>query len=188
MIIIAGLGNPEREYKGTRHNTGFEVINKLSYDCGIQMNKAKFRAVYGTGTVKGKSVLLLKPQTYMNLSGESIRDALAFYKLDASSLIVVYDDCDLDIGQIRVRQKGSAGGHNGMKNIIYQLETDEFLRVRVGIGQKPPKYDLADYVLSRFGKDETEDMILGVTKAGEAVLSLLENDAETVMGLYNKRA
>lgn len=187
MILIAGLGNPEREYKGTRHNTGFEAINKLAYDFNIQMNKAKFRAIYGTGTIKGKSVMLLKPQTYMNLSGESIRDALAFYKLDTKSLIVVYDDCDLDVGEIRVRQRGTAGGHNGMKNIIYQLETDEFLRVRVGIGQKPPRYDLADYVLSRFSANETEDVLTGITKAGNAVVSLLENGAEATMNRFNER-
>lgn len=188
MIIIAGLGNPERDYKGTRHNTGFEVINKLAYDFNIQMNKAKFRAIYGTGVIKGKSVALLKPQTYMNLSGESIRDALTFYKLDTGSLVVVYDDCALDVGVIRVRQRGTAGGHNGMKNIIYQLETDEFLRVRVGIGQKPPRYDLADYVLSRFSTNETEDMIDGITKAGDAVISLLEKGAEATMNKFNERA
>jgi PTH1 family peptidyl-tRNA hydrolase len=187
MIIIAGLGNPEKEYKGTRHNAGFEVINKLAYDYDIQMNKVKFRAIYGTGSIKGKSVLLLKPQTYMNLSGESVRDALSFYKLGAENLIVVYDDCALDVGEIRVRKQGSAGGHNGMKSIIYQLETDTFTRVRVGIGEKPPKFDLVDYVLSRFNKNETEKIIEGYTKAGEAVEIILSGSADIAMNKFNKK-
>jgi len=186
MVLIAGLGNPERDYKGTRHNTGFEVVNKLSYDWDIQLNKAKFRAVCGTGQIKGKSVLLLKPQTYMNLSGESVCGALNFFKLGAESLLVVYDDCDLDIGRIRIREKGSAGGHNGMKDIICRLGTDEFLRVRVGIGQKPARYDLADYVLSRFKPEETDDIIDGVTKAAEAVETILASGVTAAMNIFNR--
>jgi PTH1 family peptidyl-tRNA hydrolase len=186
MFVIAGLGNPEREYKGTRHNTGFDVVNKLACDHDIPINKSKFRAIYGAGQIKGKSVMLLKPQTYMNSSGESVRDALSFYKLGAEDLIVVYDDCALDTGRIRIRERGSAGGHNGMKNIIYLLDTDEFLRVRVGIGQKPPEYELIDYVLSRFRPEEAEDITAGVAKAAEAVETILSSGVTAAMNIYNK--
>ena len=187
MTIIAGLGNPEKEYKNTRHNTGFEVVNKLAFDHGIPINKAKHRAHVGEGTIAGEKVLFVKPQTYMNLSGECVRDVLAWHKLTPESLIVVYDDCALPVGDVRVRRQGSAGGHNGMKNILWHLETDVFTRVRVGIGEKPERYVLADYVLSTFKKDELEGWISGVTRAAEAVEDILAKGADFAMNKYNKK-
>jgi PTH1 family peptidyl-tRNA hydrolase len=187
MIIIAGLGNPEREYKNTRHNVGFEVINKLAYDYNIGINRVKFSAFYGEGVINYQKVVLIKPQTYMNLSGEAIRDMLNFYKLGPENLIVVYDDTSIDVGDIRIRKKGSAGGHNGMKNIIYHLESDEFLRIRVGIGAKPKEYDLKDYVLSHFSKKEQDDIIDGITKAAEAVAIILKDSVDNAMNKFNKK-
>lgn len=188
MLVIIGLGNPEKDYRWTRHNVGFEVINKLAYDWGIEINRAKFRAHFGEGTRAGQKVLLAKPQTFMNLSGESVREILHFYKLTPESLIVIYDDTALDLGCVRVRESGSAGGHNGMKNILYQLGTDAFVRVRVGIGAKPPGYDLADYVLSRFKKEEQESMVDGISLAGDAVELILKEGAASAMNRYNHKA
>jgi len=187
MRAVVGLGNPEREYRYTRHNVGFETINKLAYDHKIKINKAKHRAHLGQGRVAGVPVLLVKPQTYMNRSGECVRDVLRYFRLTPADLIVIYDDTDLLPGQVRVREKGSAGGHNGMKSVIYQLETDEFLRVRIGIGPKPPGWDLADYVLSRFAPRETDDVVAGITKATDAVEVILKDSVERAMNLFNAR-
>lgn len=185
MKLIFGLGNPEKQYKGTRHNVGFEVINKLAFDYNISLKKLKHRAVFGEGTIAGKKVLLIKPQTYMNLSGECVRDMMSFYKSPIEDIIVVYDDISFPPGDIRIREKGSAGSHNGMKNIIYMIERDDFVRVRVGIGDKPERYDLADYVLSRFSDSETQDIIKGITKAGDAVCDILLNGSAFAMNKYN---
>ncbi len=185
MKIIIGLGNPEREYKGTRHNIGFEAINKLAYDHNIDFNRAKFRAHFGEGAISCQKVVLVKPQTFMNLSGECVRDILGFYKIPIADILVIYDDTSLDLGQIRIRQQGSAGGHNGVKNIIYQLETMEFNRIKVGIGEKPKNWDLADYVLSRFSKDETDLMVQGVTKATDAVETILKEGMTQAMNKFN---
>ncbi len=187
MHIIVGLGNPEKDYKGTRHNMGFETVNKLAYDHNVGINKAKFRAHLGEGHVAGQRVLLAKPQTYMNLSGESVREILAFYKLPPESLIVIYDDTSLELGQIRVRERGSAGGQKGMANVIYQLETDDIVRVRVGIGEKPPGWDLADYVTSRFKPNEMEAMVEGVTKAADAVEIILRHGVQEAMNRFNPK-
>lgn len=187
MRIIVGLGNPEDAYKGTRHNIGFETINKLSYDYDIPVKKYRNRAFTGEGVLKRMPVMLVKPQTYMNLSGESVRALLQFYKIPPSEMIVIYDDVNLPVGDIRVRERGSAGGHNGMKNIIEQLGTDIFPRVRIGVGEKPPGWDLADYVLSRFKKDEWDAMIDGVTLAGDAVALILSEGVTAAMNRYNKR-
>lgn len=187
MHLIIGLGNPEDAYKGTRHNAGFETINKLSYDYNIPVKKYRQRAFTGEGVIARKQVLLVKPQTYMNLSGESVRALLAFYKLPPSEMIVIYDDVSLPVGDIRVRENGSAGGHNGMKNIIAELKTQAFPRVRIGVGEKPPGWDLADYVLSRFKKDEWDAMIDGVTQAGDAVSLILSQGCAAAMNRYNKR-
>jgi PTH1 family peptidyl-tRNA hydrolase len=165
MRIIVGLGNPENSYKGTRHNVGFETINKLAYDHDIEINRSKFRAHFGEGRIAGQKVMLVKPQTYMNLSGESVRDLLAYFKFGPEKIVVLYDDTAFDLGQVRVRRQGSDGGHNGIKSLIYQLETLEFDRVRIGIGSKPPGWELSDYVLSRFAKSEFDDMVGGVTRA-----------------------
>jgi len=187
MHIIAGLGNPGSAYKWTRHNAGFEVIGKLAYDFGIAMNTRKFRAVVGSGTIKGAKVRLAMPMTFMNLSGESVRDMLAYYGVPVEKLIVVYDDSALPVGSVRVREQGSAGGHNGMKSLIYQLDTDVFPRVRVGIGEKPPGWELSDYVLSRFTPEERNGIIEGITLAGDAVCSVLTEGIGFAMNKYNRK-
>ena len=187
MLIITGLGNPEKDYRNTRHNIGFEVLNKFAYDHNLAFNKAKFRSHLAEGMVLANKILLLKPQTYMNLSGEAVRDALLFYKLGPENLIVVYDDIALDVGEVRIRKQGSGGSHNGMKNIIYQLENDVFTRIRVGIGAKPAGYTLSNYVLSRFAKNEFEDMVEGVTKATDALEIILKDSVDNAMNKFNKR-
>ena len=159
MFIIAGLGNPTLRYEGTRHNVGFDVIDLLADKYNIAVDTRKGRALIGKGIIEGHKAILAKPQTYMNLSGESIRSLADYYKIDEEEeLIVLYDDVSLDIGQLRIRKKGSAGGHNGIKSIIQHLGTDVFMRVKIGVGEKPKKYDLADYVLGHFTKAEREQM------------------------------
>ena len=187
MIIIAGLGNPGKSYDGTRHNIGFEALDKFVYDHNLSFNKAKFRSHIAEGNVFGKKVMLLKPQTYMNRSGEAIRDTLMFYKLGHENLIVIYDDTALELGEVRVRKQGSAGGHNGVKDIIYQLDTDEFTRIRIGIGSKPPKVPLSSYVLSGFFKKEMEDMIKGVTLGTDALELILRESVNASMNRFNKK-
>ena len=151
MKLIVGLGNPGTKYAGTRHNVGFSVIVGLADKYNIELSEKKHKAIYGRGMIEGEKVILAMPQTFMNLSGESVRELVDYYKCDPSDVIVAYDDIDLAVGKLRIREKGSAGGHNGMKNIISHLGTQEFVRVRVGIGKKPDRMDLADSVLSRFG-------------------------------------
>ena len=185
MKFIIGLGNPGKDYAGTRHNIGFEVIDKLSADLSIDINRAKHRAHFGEGFLGAQKIMLVKPNTYMNLSGECVRDILRFYKRTPSDIIVIYDDCDLPLGQIRIRERGSSGSHNGMKSIIYQLETDEFVRVRVGIGEKPPRMELARYVLSRFAKHEAEDAAAGAEKAADAAVAILKDGAISAMNNFN---
>lgn len=159
MYIIAGLGNPGREYAGTRHNIGFNVVTRISDDYNIPINSKEHKAICGKGFIEGQKVLLAMPQTYMNLSGESIRALVDYYKIDPEEeLIVIYDDISMDIGRIRMRAKGSAGGHNGIKNIISHLGTDVFARIKMGVGGKPEGWDLKDHVLGRFSKEENEIM------------------------------
>ena len=159
MYIIAGLGNPTLEYEGTRHNVGFDVIDALADQYNISVDGRKSRALIGKGIIEGQKAILVKPQTYMNLSGESVGALVDYYKVDEETeLIVIYDDVSLDVGQLRIRKKGSAGGHNGIKNIIAHLGTETFLRIKVGVGEKPKKYDLADYVLGHFSKAERKIM------------------------------
>ncbi|MCL2404645.1 MAG: aminoacyl-tRNA hydrolase [Defluviitaleaceae bacterium] len=188
MRIIIGLGNPGDAYRGTRHNVGFETIDKLSHDLGIKLkNNRRFRAHVGEGRMGQAPVLLVKPQTYMNLSGHTAQAILAYYKLPPSDIIVVYDDISLPVGDIRVRERGSANGQKGMVNILAMLGTDEFPRVRIGIGNKPANWDLADYVLSRFAKPEWEAMIQGITKAGDAIAMILKEDTAAAMNEFNRR-
>jgi len=188
MKIIVGLGNPGDAYKGTRHNVGFETIDKLGYDFNITLkSNRRFRAHTGEGRIARTNILLVKPMTYMNLSGEAVRSILNFYKLPPSEIIVVYDDVSLPVGDIRVRERGGSNGQKGMINIIAQLGTDEFPRIRVGIGDKPPSWTLSDYVLSRFLKEEFEDMIKGITKAGDAVERILNEGTPAAMNFFNKR-
>lgn len=186
MYIIAGLGNPGREYENTRHNAGFASLDALAKRHGIELTTRKFQALVGSGYIDGQKVLLVKPQTYMNLSGESLRVACDFFKVDPEQeLIVIYDDISLAPGQLRVRKKGSAGGHNGIKSIIAQLGTQNFLRVKVGVGEKPAGWDLADYVLGHFSKEEQEVMEEAFSRAADAAADLLTEDVERVMNQYN---
>ena len=188
MKIIAGLGNPTREYDGTRHNIGFAAIDYLADVYNIQVDAKKHKAKYGKGMIGSEKVILAKPQTYMNLSGESIRELVDFYKIDpAEDLIVIYDDISLPPGQLRIRKKGSAGGHNGIKNILLHLDSDEFLRIKIGVGEKPPRMDLADYVLGRFLKEEAEAMGEALKDAADAARLLTEGDFDKAMNLYNKK-
>ena len=188
MVIIAGLGNPARKYEGTRHNIGFEVIDAISEKYNIPVTGRKARAFTGSGIISGQKVLLAKPQTYMNLSGESVGALVNFYKADPETeLLVIYDDISLDVGQIRVRRKGSAGGHNGMKNIIAHLGTEVFPRIKVGVGEKPAGYDLADYVLGHFGKTEQEQMDLAVREAVEAAELIVAGETGEAMNRFNRK-
>ncbi len=189
MFIIAGLGNPGALYEGTRHNAGFDVIDALAREYTISVDYRKSRALIGKGIIEGQKVLLVKPQTYMNLSGESIRALTDYYKIDEETeLIVIYDDVSLDPGRIRIRKKGSAGGHNGIKSIISHLGTQVFLRVKVGVGEKPKQYDLADYVLGHFSAEEKEKMEEGYRQAVEAVKYMVTDRVDEAMNEYNRKA
>ena len=188
MDIIAGLGNPTKEYEGTRHNVGFDVIDRLSERYNIDVTMEKHRALIGKGMIAGQKVILVKPQTYMNLSGESIRSVIDYYKVDPEKeLIVIYDDISLGVGQLRIRAKGSAGGHNGIKNIIAHLGGQVFPRIKVGVGEKPPKYDLADYVLGHFSKAEQELMSEGYDNAVKAVELIVSDQISEAMNEYNRK-
>ena len=188
MIIIAGLGNPTKEYEGTRHNVGFQVIDKIAEKYNIAVDAKKGRAYVGKGIIEGQKVLLVKPQTYMNLSGESVRSLLDYYKVDEEhELIVIYDDISLVVGQLRIRAKGSAGGHNGMKNIIAHLGSQVFPRIKVGVGEKPAKYDLADYVLGHFSKGEAKLMDEGYAHAVHAVELIVSGQINEAMNEYNRK-
>ncbi len=188
MYIIVGLGNPDRQYQNTRHNIGFEVVDAIAGKNQITIGERKHKAVIGKGYVGGQKAVLVKPQTYMNLSGESVRQVIDFYKIEEKSeLIVISDDVSLEPGQIRIRKKGSAGGHNGLKNIILHLGHDEFMRVKMGVGEKPEGYDLADYVLGHFSKEEREIMDESIMRAAEAVEVMITQGADAAMNLYNKK-
>ncbi len=186
MHIIIGLGNPKAEYKNTRHNIGFDVIEMLADKYNIVAETQKHKAFCGKGFIGNEKVVLAMPQTYMNLSGESVYEIVNYYKIDVENeLIVVYDDIDLDIGQIRIRKKGSAGGHNGMKSIIGLLGTQNFSRIRMGVGAKPKGYDLADYVLGHFSNEEREVIDSGIIRATEAIKVLIEDGVDMAMNKYN---
>lgn len=188
MYIIVGLGNPDRKYVNTRHNIGFEVIDAIAERNDIVLGEQKHKAVIGKGMVAGQKAVLVKPITYMNLSGESVRSVIDFYKVDEKSeLIVVSDDVSLDMGQIRIRKRGSAGGHNGLKNIIMHLGHDEFIRVRMGVGEKPPRVDLADYVLGHFSAGEREIMNESARTAALAIETVIVDGPDAAMNKYNKR-
>ena len=188
MYIIVGLGNPTLQYEGTRHNVGFDVIDALADKYNITVETRKSRAFIGKGIIEGQKVILAKPQTYMNLSGESVRGLVDYYKIDEEQeLLVIYDDISLGVGQLRIRKKGSAGGHNGIKNIISHLDTTVFPRIKIGVGEKPKKYDLADYVLSRFSKAEREEMEKGYEKAVNAVGMILRGEIDAAMNEYNRK-
>ena len=188
MFIIAGLGNPTLQYEGTRHNVGFDVIDMLADRYNISVDGRKGRALVGKGIIEGQKVLLVKPQTYMNLSGESLRELVNYYKIDEEhELLVIYDDISLDVGQLRIRKKGSAGGHNGIKNIIANLGTDVFPRIKIGVGEKPKKYDLADYVLGRFPGEEEPVIREALEKTTKACCEIITADVTSAMNKYNNK-
>lgn len=188
MFIIAGLGNPTGEYAGTRHNIGFDVIDVIAERNHISVMECKHKALIGKGHIDGQRVILVKPQTYMNLSGEAVGEIARYYKADPETeLIVIYDDVSLAVGQLRIRKKGSAGGHNGIKNIIAQLGSDVFLRIKMGVGEKPKGYDLADYVLGHFNREERKIMDESANRAAEAVRYMLRDETDAAMNLYNKK-
>lgn len=188
MYLIAGLGNPGRRYEATRHNMGFDTVDVLVDRHQVISNGVKFDAMYGKGRIGAERVILLKPLLYMNLSGAPIRAMCDYHKADPKeALIVVYDDIDLEPGQIRIRKKGSAGGHNGMKDIIRHLGTQEFVRVKVGVGAKPPGWDLADHVLSRFPADQREAVDQAIERAADAVEMILKDGADAAMNQFNRK-
>ncbi|NBH84156.1 aminoacyl-tRNA hydrolase [bacterium C-53] len=189
MYIIVGLGNPTKEYKNTRHNIGFDVIDTIAKENNIDVSTKKFKALIGKGIVAGQKVVLAKPLTYMNLSGESVRELVDYYKISVEDeLIVLFDDVSLDVGQIRIRKKGSAGGHNGVKSIIAHVNTQEFKRIKIGVGEKPKAFDLANYVLGHFSKEEREIMDESALKAEKAVGLMVQNETDQAMNLYNKKS
>ena len=184
--LIAGLGNPEPKYDGTRHNTGFAALDALAEAWGCEINKSKWQGLYGIAQVDGRKVMLLKPLTYMNLSGESVRALVDYYKIDPEEeLIVIYDDISLEPGKIRIRKKGSAGGHNGIKNIIAQLGTQNFQRVKVGVGEKPKGWDLADYVLGHFSKEDRGLVDDALKRVAGAVELMVQGEVDQAMNQFN---
>ncbi len=187
MKIIAGLGNPTKEYVGTRHNIGFDGVTAIADKYRISVTEKAHNALVGKGIINGERVLLMKPQTYMNLSGEAIGDAMRFYKLDPEDLIVIYDDVNLEPGAIRVREGGSAGGHNGMKNIIQHVGTEKFPRVRIGVGEKPKEWDLKDYVLGHFSRDDEPKMREALGNTVTAVEMIVSGDIQRAMSAFNKK-
>ena len=185
MYIIVGLGNPTKEYMHTRHNVGFDTIDAIAEKYRISVAEKKHKALIGKGYIEGQKVILAKPQTYMNLSGESVRELIDYYKADETQeLIVIYDDISLPPGQLRIRKKGSAGGHNGIKNIILHLGHDTFMRIKVGVGEKPQGYDLAAYVLGHFDKKDQEVMQQAFADAADAVV-MMNDSADAAMNHFN---
>lgn len=188
MFIIAGLGNPKKEYDNTRHNIGFEAIDALADKYHISVMNIKNKAIIGKGVINGQKVILAKPLTFMNLSGESIRPLADYYKIDVETeLIILSDDISLPPGQIRIRKRGSAGGHNGLKNIIKQLGSEGFQRIRIGVGEKPRGYDLADYVLGHFSKEEKLLMQEGIEKAICAIELMVTGNTDQAMNEFNRK-
>lgn len=185
-FMIVGLGNPDKKYEFTRHNAGFLCVDMLAEKHGFTVKKLKFRSLLGDAVLGGHRCLILKPQTYMNLSGEAVREAAAFYKIPPERILVLFDDISLDVGKLRIRRKGTDGGHNGIKNIIYHLASDRFPRIKIGVGKKPhPDYDLADWVLSEFKKDEEAPLKSALENACAAVELLLDGKIDQAMNLYN---
>lgn len=188
MYIIVGLGNPGKEYENTRHNIGFQTIDQLAQVSGISILEKKHKALIGKGVLDGQKIILVKPLTYMNLSGESVREVVDYYKIDETSeLIVISDDISLPPGQLRIRKKGSAGGHNGLKNIILHLGHDEFIRLKMGVGEKPAGYDLADYVLGHFTGEEKKIVEEAAKRGTEAIRMIMAQGPDPAMNAFNKK-
>ena len=188
MYLIVGLGNPGRQYEATRHNMGFDVIDKLVEEYNVPQSGVKFNAMYGKGKIEGQPVILMKPLSYMNLSGGPVRDMANYFKIDPETeMIVIYDDIDLEPGQLRIRKKGSAGGHNGIKHIIQQLGTQTFVRIKVGVGAKPKGWDLADHVLGRFSTEDRKLVDEAIAKAAKAVDIIITQGTDAAMNEYNRK-
>ena len=185
MYVVVGLGNPGKDYTNTRHNVGFNSLDLLAKRNNINLNKIKFKSVYGEGFIGSKKVLLVKPQTYMNNSGITVREVLDFYKLPVENLIVIVDDIDIEFADIRIRKKGSAGSHNGLKSVIYHIKDDNFPRVKIGIGKKHENQDLASFVLSRFSKEEMVQIEDSISNAVEAVESMVTDGIDDAMNKFN---
>lgn len=185
MKIIVGLGNPEKKYDGTRHNIGYAVLDRIADKYNISMDIKKHKGLCGKGIIEGEKVVLVKPMTYMNLSGECVREVADYYKAGPQDILVIFDDISLEPGKIRIRAKGSAGGHNGIKSIIAHLGSEQFARIKCGIGEKPKGYDLADYVLGHFSKDELEIIDSGIQRAQEACACILTQGIDAAMNKFN---
>lgn len=185
MYLIVGLGNPGREYEKTRHNVGFIAVDYLAQSLGIKMSKIKFKGIYGEGFIGTEKCVLLKPQTFMNLSGQSVREAADFYKVEPENIIVIYDDVNLDTGKVRIRPSGSAGGHNGMKNIIYMLNSDNFPRIRFGVGA--PEHDLADHVLGHFNEQDGISVTNAIKKIEDILSVMLKSGVSEAMSRFNNK-
>ena len=185
MYLIVGLGNPEDKYSNTRHNMGFDTINILSEKYNIEVNKKKFNAIYGTGIIEGQKVILLKPQTFMNLSGDSLIEAMDYYNIDTKDIIIIYDDMDIEKGIIKIRKKGGPGSHNGMKSIIDNLQTTEFARIRIGIGRPEHENDKINYVIGKIPKEEQQILKKGTDLAAQAIPEIIKNGVDNAMNKYN---
>ena len=183
MFLIIGLGNPGKEYEDTRHNVGFKVVDNIAKEYNIEINRQKFKGTYGEGFIEGEKVMLLKPTTFMNLSGESVREVVDFYNLDNNEILVIYDDISLEIGTLRIREKGSAGGHNGIKSIIAHLGSDVFPRIKVGVGQ--PDINLVKYVLGKFTKEEVAILSESIQASTKATREIIKSDIKTAMNQFN---
>ncbi len=184
--LIVGLGNPDSKYQNTRHNAGFLAVDRIAEKVGVSVDRLKYKALTGTATIEGKRVLLMKPQTYMNNSGEAVQEAMNFYKIPMEKVLVIYDDISLDVGKMRIRRKGSDGGHNGIKSIIQLCGGDTFPRVKVGVGKKPhPAYDLADWVLSRFTDQERTDLSPVFDNCVDSAKLILGGQLDKAMNQFN---
>ena len=185
MFLIVGLGNPEEEYSNTRHNMGFDTINKLANEYNIKINKNKFKGLCGSGIIENEKVILLKPQTDMNLSGESIKEAMAFYKIKSENIIVIYDDIDIEPGIIKIRKKGGPGGHNGMKSVISEIDTQNFPRIRIGIGKPENKGQLIEYVIGKMPQTDKDILEKATILGKEAILEIIKNGVDIAMNKFN---
>lgn len=183
MYLIAGLGNPGREYEKTRHNVGFTALDYLAYDANINVSKIKFKGIYGDGMIAGEKCILLKPQTFMNLSGESVREAAEYFKIEPNKIIILYDDVDIEPGKIRIRPKGSAGGHNGVKSIIYQLQSDDFIRVRFGVGKA--EHGMVNHVLGKFSEEDGVKVSDAIRNLPEIITRIIRNGVNDAMNKFN---
>ncbi|WP_156456419.1 aminoacyl-tRNA hydrolase [Abyssisolibacter fermentans] len=187
LYAVIGLGNPGNKYSNTKHNVGFNTIDCLAEKNNVKLSKIKFKSVYGETMIDGNKVILVKPQTYMNNSGISVMEILKYTNVPIDNIIVIYDDIDIELGSLRIRKKGSAGSHNGMKSIIYHLKSEDFPRIRLGIGKPNQGQDLANYVINNFGKEDRELIDTTIERASEAVLEIIKNGVDQAMNIFNKR-